>query len=163
MKTNDNIHQAKINKNRIKKDGELFRYIGTEDKMINVKLLDEVYEGRKVSDYLNELDEANSLIKASKSLLVEILVINGYEVKETDLKSLLEQISKIQIVHPTKKYVDVDIDFEGYINRSKEIIGLIVEANDTMINLENGCFYIEKNKLVLDEEKMKLKILLEEE
>ena len=157
------IDQAKLNKNKIKKNNELFRFVGDTEKMINVKLLDEVYKGRSISNYLHELDEANSLIRASQSLLVEILTINGYEVKETDLKSLLEQISKIQIVHPTKKYVDVDIDFDGYINRSKKIIGLIVEDDDSMINLENGCYYIEKNKLALDEEKMKLKILLEED
>lgn len=159
----EKINQDLINARQIKKDGELFRYIGKNNKMINVNILDESCKGKKVSDYLNELKEANSLIKASQSLLAEILVINGYEIKEEDLKSLLEQISKIQIVHPGKKYVDIDVDFDGYINRSKEIIGLIVEANDTMINIENGCYYIEKNKLVLDEEKMKLKILLEED
>lgn len=157
------LDQAKVNNSRIKKDGELFRFVGKTSKMINVKLLDEIYKGRTISDYLKELKESNSLITASESLLAEILVINGYEIKGKDLQSLLEQISKIQIVHPGKKYVDVDIDLDGYINRSKEVIGKIVEANPKMINIENGCHYIIKNKLVLDEEKMKQKILLEED
>lgn len=159
----DKLEQALLNSRKIKKNNELFRYIGDKNKMINVDILDELYEGKSVSQYLKELKEANILINASKSLLIEILKINGYEIKDTTLESLMEQICIIQIVNPTKKYVDVSEDFDGYVNRSIDIIGKIVEADDKLINIDNGCYYIKKNKLVLDEEKMQQKILLEED
>jgi hypothetical protein len=150
--------QEKLNVKQIKSSNDLFRYdnIGKNKKVVHVNILDEVYEGKSISNYLKELEEANSLIKASKTLLISILNTNGYKVKDTDLKSLLEQLKKVQIVNPHSKYLDVTVK-NGYAVGKKDIEGLIVKHNGHNINISNGCFEVVDNKLVLDKQKLKRK------
>jgi len=159
MNKADQIKQAKLNKRQIKKDAELFRFVGPDNKMVNVNILNEVYKGSSISDYLKELKEANSLIKASKSLLRDILLLNGYELQDNELKSLISQIKKMQIINPDKKYLDIIAD-GNYAIGGKLIEGIIIEDNEIPANFDNGCYEIVNHKLVLDEAKLKRKIFL---
>ena len=154
---NKNRRQEEFNARQIKKDGELYRFVGAENKMINVNILDESYKGKTVSQHLKELKETVSLIRSSEALLRKILMDNGYEIKGEDLKTLTEQISTVQIIGPDKKYLDIVVK-NGYAVSKKQIEGVIILDDGTNPNIANGCYQVIDNKLVLDEAKLKRKM-----
>lgn len=156
--TSEEIKQARLNSKKLKRDQELFRFVGEPKKLINVNILDELYEGRTISDYLNELEETLSLVEASKSALSEILEKHGYNVTQDDLKSLLNTLSNAKLINPNKNYNDIIVK-DGYAVGKREIEGVIIE--DKNLDVSNGCYKVVdyNRKLVLDEEKLKRKVL----
>ena len=139
----DKIKQAKLNARKPKSENDLFRFVGKEKKLVHVNLLNEVHKGRSVSDYLNELDEANSLIEASIQALTSILKTNGYEVKGNSGKIyfVIEPENnnnnfKIYEVLPNNNFnylCIVNKTNKGHIGKDALVSRLYALKNDTLV------------------------------
>ena len=73
------VKQEKVNSRQIKKDKELFRFVGKDNKMINVQLLDEVHEEKSVRTHLFERDTL-------KSIILDVLNQNECDYNPDDLE-----------------------------------------------------------------------------
>lgn len=149
------LDQAKINSKVPRKDTELFEYVGERKKLTKVKILDVLFDGKKVAEYVDERQRL-------KLALEHLLISHGYELLDNETKSILDTLRQVLVINPTKDYTSVNLS-EGFITKNTPITGKIVEATPEMTNIENGCYYIVNNKPVLDEVRMQQKILLEEE
>jgi|LGVF01.2.fsa_nt_gb hypothetical protein len=151
------VKQEKVNSRQIKKDKELFRFVGKDNKMINVQLLDEVHEEKTVRTHLFERDTL-------KSIVIDVLNKNECDYNPDDLESIRSEILKLLIINPKKHYADAILSEEGYIERCIPITDSIIEVpNVVPTNIDNGCYKVIEYKPVLDEEKLKQKLLLEED
>jgi hypothetical protein len=156
----DDLKQAKINSRKIKKDGELYEFVGEFNKLIPIDILDKDINGRKVREYLSDLELATKQLEESSKFIENVLLDHGYYKSADSLPQLLEQLSKVLIIDPNKEYVAVEVNDSGYINDGSKIKGRIIKAESLPSNYDNGCYKIVNHELKLDEKKLKEKILL---
>lgn len=134
--------------------------VKTKDGLKKIHPLDVKYEGssfglirdlyageiKLVAELRNELDSA-------KSALTSTLIEKGYNTSNIELNSLIDDISHLLIIEPTKEYWNFTTNADGYIV-GKQKIEIVTDGHiDIPDDFDKGYWRIVDGKFELDQEK----------
>lgn len=162
---------AKKREQRIRKYSSVLRntprieehsyYVSDKNKRIKlVSPLDVKYDGitykerlKQLDDYINKNELLNSNVKACEERLLSILIDYGYNTPNIELNALIEDILKLNLIHPDKKYI-------GFKIKNEYIVGLgydvILEDRELPEDIYNGYYQYLDGKIKVDSEKYHL-------
>ena len=124
--------------------------------------LDVKYEGSTFGTirdmYFEEIEqhsELKSIVKQSIFALTSTLIEKGYNTTSTELNTLIEDISKLLIIEPTKQYYNFKVNSDGYVV-GKDDIHIVTSSHiEIPDDFNKGYWKIIDGKFVLDEDKYK--------
>lgn len=132
------------------------------NKLKKIHPLDVKYEGSTfglIKDlYKEEIarhTECRNAIEQACGTLISTLIEKGYNTPNVDLKALIDDISKLLIIEPTKGYYNFKLNSDGYVV-GKDNVQIIVQDNIQVPDDWNKGYYkIIDGVFVLDEERYK--------
>ena len=111
-------------------------------------------------DLYKTLDEKYKMlqliIENAKSSLTATLILNGIHNTSDDLNSIVQDVSRLKTIIPSKEYNVFTLSEDGYILKVDKLNGEIEEVVCGLpYDIENGCYKLEDGVPILDKNKQK--------
>lgn len=110
-------------------------YVTINRKLVQIDILDLVYKGTKINDYIVELMR----LRAENKVYEE-------QITKTCKKHKVEYLSDIRYIDPTKHYIVVDLNGEYICKGNKYIVELSIPESE----IYKGYCMINNHKIVID-------------
>ena len=112
---------------------------------VTYKLTKELY-----NDLIVEHQALLDTVKGASHYLTAVLIENGYQTSNIELKALISDINKLKIIKPNEQYTHYDINYSGYVIGSSDY-GSILLSGDKPVDYDKGYWKITDGKWELDE------------